>query len=181
MSALSLIAFITGTLGVWLTIKQSIWCWPFALVSVVTSTIEFYNERLFGDMTLQIFYFFAGIYGWYYWNKKKNEAFAVKKTDSKLIPYLVITTLVQAVLFYYLLIYFEGDKPVLDAVLTACSLTTTYMMTKKWVENWLFWVFIDATYVLLYVLKDMWLFALLNMIFTFIALYGWLKWRKTVS
>ena len=52
------------------------------------------------------------------------------------------------------------------------------MMTKKWVENWIIWVVIDASYIVLYGLKEMWLFAVLNLIFTVIAFYGWLKWRK---
>jgi len=181
MSLLSIIALITGTLGVWLTIKQSIWCWPFALTAVLTSIIEFYNVRLFGDMALQVFYFFAGVYGWIYWNEKQRESFLVKRMDVNLIPSLLAITILQAVAYYYLLIYFKGDRPFLDAVLTACSLTTTFMMTKKWVENWLLWVFIDATYILLYGLKEMWLFALLNLLFTIIAFYGWLKWRKEAS
>ncbi|WP_317899032.1 nicotinamide riboside transporter PnuC [Aurantibacillus circumpalustris] len=180
MSLLGIIALITGTLGVWLTIKQTIWCWPFALISVVTSIIEFYNERLFGDMALQIFYFFAGVYGWIYWTQKMNETFLVKKMNLRYIPLYILITVVQAVVYYYLLIYYKGDRPLLDSILTACSLTTTYMMTKKYVENWIIWVFIDATYILLYVLKDMWLFAVLNLIFTVIAFYGWLKWRKEV-
>lgn len=178
MSTLGIIALITGALGVWLTIKQSIWCWPFALISVVTSIIEFYHVRLYGDMALQVFYFFAGLYGWIYWNKKKDELFVVKHLDVHLIPQLMIVTILQSILYYYLLVYFKGDRPLLDAILTACSLTTTFMMTKKWVENWIIWVVIDASYIVLYGLKDMWLFAILNLIFTIIAFYGWLKWRK---
>jgi nicotinamide mononucleotide transporter len=82
--------------------------------------------------------------------------------------------------YYYLLVYFGGDRPLLDAILTATSLTATYMMTKKWVENWLAWTFIDGTYILLYGLKGMWLFCLLYFLFTIIAFFGYLKWRKTV-
>jgi len=80
-----------------------------------------------------------------------------------------------------LLIHFRGDRPLLDGILTAASLTATYMMTKKWVENWLAWVLIDATYVLLYGLKEMWLFGVLYLLFTGMALYGWIKWRRTAS
>ena len=66
------IALITGVLGVLLTIFESIWCWPTALVSVVISGATFFNQRLFGDFGLQIFYFISGIYGWIYWGKKKK-------------------------------------------------------------------------------------------------------------
>jgi nicotinamide mononucleotide transporter len=89
--------------------------------------------------------------------------------------------MLQAAVYYRLLIYFNGDRPFLDGILTAASLTATYMMTKKWVENWLAWVLIDVAYVLLYCLKDMWLFALLYFLFAAMALYGWIKWRKTAS
>lgn len=178
MPLLSIIALVTGTLGVWLTIKQTIWCWPFALIATLASIFEFYEARLFGDMSLQIFYFFAGVYGWIYWNKKQSENFEVKKINSKRIPVYLAATISQAVIYYFLLIYFKGDRPFLDAILTACSLTTTYMMTKKYVENWLIWVFIDATYILLYGLKEMWLFAILYLVFTVIAFYGWLKWKR---
>lgn len=179
MSVSGLVALVFGVLGVWLTIRQSIWCWPAGLVAVVVSILEFYNQRLYGDMSLQLVYFVAGVYGWIYWNKNKNNSFVITRTPVRLIPLLIGITVLQAAVYYYLLVFFKGDRPFLDSLLTACSLTATYMMTKKWLENWMTWVFIDATYVLLYGLKYMWLFAVLNLLFTIVALYGWLKWRKT--
>lgn len=181
MSVLGIIALISGALGVWLTIKQTIWCWPVSLISVLASILSFYEERLYGDMSLQVFYLAAGIYGWIYWKRNQAHAFVITGTDPKQAPVLIAVTVLQAVVYYLLLTWFKGDRPFLDALLTACSLTATYMMTKKWVENWLFWVFIDSAYVLLYSLKAMWLFAVLNLLFTIIAFYGWLKWRRTVS
>jgi nicotinamide mononucleotide transporter len=179
MSVLGIIAFISGTLGVWLTIKQSIYCWPMALLSVVAGGIDFYFSRLYGDMFLQIFYFFAGIYGWFYWNRNKGLAFDVKAVPLKWIPILLIVTGIQVVLYYYLLLYFNGARPLLDAILTASSLSTTYMMTKKWLENWLLWVLIDGTYILLYALTNLWLYGALYLIFACMAFYGWLSWKKT--
>ncbi len=176
-----MLAFFSGVLGVWLTIKENIWCWPLALLSVVISFIIFFNQRLYGDMGLQLVYFFAGVYGWVFWNQNRNKEFSVKKTNRAQIPFLIIVTAAQFVLYYYLLQYFRGDKPFLDALLTAGSLTATYMMTKKWVENWFVWVLIDGTYILLYGLKEMWWFCLLFLLFTVMAFYGWLKWRKQAS
>lgn len=170
-----------GALGVWLTIKQNIWCWFFALICVIASIVEFYNKRLFGDMSLQVFYFFAGVYGWVYWKKQQNEKFTVQKTPRTFIPVLLMATIAQSVLYYFLLLHFKGDQPLLDALLTACSLTATYMMTKKWVENWAAWVLIDGTYILLYGIKAMWSFALLYLLFTIMAYYGWQKWRKETA
>lgn len=170
--------FLTGSLGVWLTIKENVWCWPISLIAVVVCLVEFYTSKLYGDMGLQVVYFFAGIYGWIYWERNKHAVFLVKHMSLRLIPLLVIITVAQAVLYYYLLIYFNGDRPLVDGTLTACSLTVTYLMTKKWVENWLFWVIIDTAYVLLYAVKGLWFFAALSVIQTVLAFYGWLKWRK---
>lgn len=181
MSVLGLVALIFGAMGVWLTIKQTIWCWPVSLIAVISSIAEFYNERLYGDMALQIFYFFAGLYGWMYWNKNKNSDFKVAYIQFKHIPTLLIATGIQSLVFYFLLVRFHGDRPLFDAILTACSLTATYMMTKKWIENWATWVIIDGAYVLLYGIKHMWLFAVLYLLFSIMAFYGWIKWKKAAS
>ncbi len=180
MSILDSVALIFGVLGVLLTIKQSIWCWPFALISVLASFAEFFNQRLYGDMLLQVFYFFAGIYGWYFWKKNSNVTFTVKKINPKIVPLLLIVTALSSVILYFILNYFKGDKVILDSILTAFSLTATYMMTKKWIENWIAWIAIDFTYIILYGSKNMWLFAVLYFIFTLMAVYGFFKWKKIV-
>ncbi len=181
MSWLELIALISGVLGVWLTIKQNIWCWPTALISVVLSCIAFFEQRLYGDSALQVFYFVAGIYGWYFWNQKSQTHFEVSKMDLNKSPLYLAITIIQAIVYYFLLRFFKSDQVLFDAVLTACSLTATYMMTKKWLENWLIWVFIDSAYVFLYGIKHMYLFAILYAAFAAFAFYGWRKWKNNLA
>lgn len=180
MPIISIIALISGVLGVWLTIKQNIWCWPMALISVFTSSIEFFEQRLFGDMALQVIYFVAGIYGWYYWAKQKREVFLITRINPQYWSALLLITVFQSIVYYFLLSQWKGDKALWDSILTACSLTATYMMTKKWLENWFVWVIIDSAYVLLYFSKGMWLFALLYGIFAIVAFYGWRKWKTII-
>lgn len=175
-----LVVFLLGAAGVWLTIRESIWCWPVSLVAVIISIVIFFNSRLYGDMALQVFYFFAGVYGWFYWNQNKNQPFAVKPADRSQFPVLIGVTIAQSFLYYFLLIRFGGEQPLFDAVLTASSLTVTYMMTKKWVENWLLWVIIDTAYICLYCIKELWFLAALSLIMTVFAAYGFFKWRKTL-
>jgi len=177
MSILSILAFVFGLAGVWFTIQKSIWCWPLALVSVLASFIEFYQQKLFGDMGLQVFYFGAGIYGWYYWSKKQRQTFHVNHTPKGVWTLLFVLTLVQGIAYYFLLSTLRGDQALFDAVLTAASLTATFMMTKRWIENWLAWVIIDLAYVALYGIKNMWLFALLYFVFAGMAWYGWKQWK----
>lgn len=181
MSFWDIIALITGILGVILTIYERIWCWPMALISVIISTTAFYNERLFGDMSLNVFYFISGIYGWYYWNKHKKDNFFISHLPLKHIPFILITIAIQSILYYYILSYFKSDQVVFDSILTACSFTCTYLMTKKWLENWLFWVLIDGAYVFLYIIKEMPTYAILYTFFTLMAAYGFYSWKKQLQ
>ncbi len=181
MSLLGAIALISGVLGVLFTIMQRIWCWPLALISVVTSFLEFYEQRLYGDMALQGFYFVTGIYGWYYWKKNENKEFNVIHTPRTMWLFMFLATLIQSIIYYFLLKKLKGDQIEFDAILTACSITATFMMTKKWIENWAFWVLIDLAYVILYWKKEMPLFAVLYFVFTAMAAYGFYSWRTQRS
>ena len=175
------IALTTGVIGVLLTVFESIWCWPFALISVIISGITFYNQRLFGDFSLQIFYVLSSLYGWFYWNKQKSEVFIVTKIPVKYIFTLILSVFIQSVLYYYLLKHFKSDQILFDAILTSCSFTCTFMMTKKWIENWLFWVMIDLAYIFLYLMKDLPTYALLYGFFSLMALYGYYSWKKQLK
>ena len=172
------IALITGVLGVILTIFESIWCWPMALISVIISTLAFFKQHLYGDMSLNVFYFFSGIYGWYYWGKHKAITFKITRLPLKYIPLIVISIVVQSVLYYFILHHFKSDQVLFDSILTACSFTCTYLMTKKWLENWLLWVLIDGAYVFLYIIKEMPTYAILYTFFTLMAAYGYYAWKK---
>jgi nicotinamide mononucleotide transporter len=172
------IALLTGIAGVLLTIFESIWCWPIALISVVISGITFYNQRLFGDFGLQIFYLISGLYGWFYWNKKKGNTFIITKMPIKWVIPIALSILIQSIVYYYLLGYFKSDQIIFDAILTSCSFTCTFMMAKKWLENWILWVIIDAAYVFLYLIKDLPAYALLYGFFSLMALYGFYLWKK---
>lgn len=178
MTILSLIALVFGILGVVFTIRQSIWCWPLALVSVMASFAEFYKERLYGDMMLQVFYFVSGIYGWWFWERNRHKEFKVSFIPKLWVNYMLGLTILQAIVYYFVLLKFKGDKALFDACLTAASISATYMMTRKWIENWLAWVLIDLLYVVLYGVKHMWLFALLYLIFAAMAAYGFNLWKK---
>jgi len=110
MSIWDWIALLTGIAGVLLTIFESIWCWPLALMSVIISGTAFYNQRLFGDFGLQIFYFISGVYGWIYWHKKKVESFLVTKMPIKWIAPIIASIVIQSFIYYYLLSYFKSDQ-----------------------------------------------------------------------
>jgi nicotinamide mononucleotide transporter len=181
MTAWSIISLVFGTIGVWLTIRQTIWCWPFAIIATITSAIDFLNARLFGDMSLQLFYFVSGVYGWAFWRIKSKETFVVTHLPNYFIWLLIAVTLLQWLVYYFILNYFHGDSVIADAGLTAASVTATYMMTRKWLQNWWCWILIDVLYVLLYLYKGLYLYALLYFIFTAMSVYGAISWKHLLK
>lgn len=181
MPLLDWLALVFGVLGVVLTIRQNILCWPVSLVGVIISLVAFYQQRLFGDAALQIIYFIYGLFGWHQWYSADKSSFKISSIPPKLLALLLAFSLILFFGIYYLLVAIKGDNVFADAILTTLSLTTTYMMIKKWIENWLFWVVIDLAYVGLYLSKEMFLFSVLYFVFSVVALAGFYEWRKELK
>lgn len=178
MSELEWIAFIAGIAGVWLTIKENIYCWPTAMLSVIIYIFIFFKSKLYGDMALQLFYVAASIYGWFNWVKqKKNQKFYPGYLDNKTSIQFVVLTIIFFIPVYLILLRTDTDVPFIDAALTSFSLSNTWLMSKKKIENWLLWVAIDAVYVLLYIYKSLYLTSVLYAVFAGMALYGYYQWK----
>lgn len=181
MNWIDWIALLFGVLGVILTIFETIWCWLIALISVIIQAYTFYNAHLFGDFSLQIFYFFSGIYGWIYWNKNKLKPFKISNTPNNIWLFIIAGEVILTCVLYFILKQFKSDQIILDSILTAASLICTYLMTKKWVENWLLWIIIDLSYVYLYIIKQLPTYAILYLFFSLMAYYGYYTWRKKIK
>ncbi len=182
MSIWEWLGFVSGVLGVILTIRQHILCWPLAIVSVAVYTYVFFVSGLYGDMALQLFYLGSSIYGWWLWAKGKGmQEFVVFKMSEKIMLISVGLTAVLTVLFYFILKQTNTNVAFYDAFLTAVSLVTTWLMAKKYLENWIIWVFADCAYVFLYVFKELYLTAILYLIFAVLAALGYFQWKKKIT
>ena len=181
MNLLDWIGAIFGIIGVVLTIFQKIWTWPISIAALIISSISFFRAELFGDASLQFIYILQSFYGWKNWNEKENlKAEIAYHLPIKNILVLVIVTSIQAIIYYNILFYFNSSLPIIDAILTASSITTTYMMIKKWIEHWILWVVIDIAYVVLYIFKDLEPYAVQYFIFAILACYGFIQWKKVI-
>ena len=181
MNLVDWIGALLGILGVILTIYQKIACWPVSIVSVMVSSYSFYHAGLFGDSALQILYLFQSVYGWLIWKKneelKHTVAYHIPKNKTFFFTYF---TFGQAIAYYFILVNLNSTVALADALLTAASVTATYMMSKKWIESWILWILIDLSYIILYLEKDLTPYAIQYFIFTLLALNGFLQWRKVL-
>ena len=183
-SALEIIGFITGVLGVWLTIRRKILCFPIGIINVLIYAYLFQSEkvRLYADALLQIIYLILLVYGWMVWNRSKNEKEEIRTVFILLAKKLVIIGVLSTIaLGVFLSHYTNASLPYLDAILTIISLIAQWMIAKKMIENWLLWIVVNTIYIPLYVYKGLAFTSILYLLFLILAINGWYNWRKVKS
>jgi len=186
-SWIELIGVLTGFICVWLAAINNIWNWPVAIISVAIYIYVFYNYQLYADMGLQIYFLITSIYGWYFWSKKSVAEIKIPVTminKKQIIISVIITVVVTPVLGYTLvtlspiLHYKPAAYPYLDSFCTTCSLIAQVYLTRKILENWLIWIFVDIIYVGVYLAKHLQPTAILFFAYIPVALLGYIDWRK---
>lgn len=176
-------AVITGIIYVILAARENVWCWSFGIVSAALwsyAAFDFYD--LYVDAILQLYYVFVGVYGWVQWDKKNNTEQELKIQTLPIqqhIIYIIIGLGLTFIVGYFFDKYTPAAATYTDAFTTVFALFTTYLVTQKILENWLYWIVIDSVYIYLYGIRGGYLFALLNVIFVLVAIIGFVRWRKT--
>jgi nicotinamide mononucleotide transporter len=180
---LEVFAVILSIAGVWLTAKEKIITWPVGIISCAVYAYIFFNDALYGDSSLQVFYVLISFYGWYEWmyGGEKDDTLHVSAASLKTLAVLLILCIPGTLLIRMLLSLTNSNTPYLDSITTALSLAATWMMAKKLIENWLVWILTDLIYVGLYVIKHLYLTSLLYFIFTLLAVYGYYVWKKQMK
>ena len=176
--------FITALVYVILAAIENVWCWLFGILSSILSVYLCYTGNLFLESGLQVFYVIMGIYGWYEWLKGSEQNRELKIVSFSLlknIPIFSIGCIIWIILGLLSSNYSTQAMPFLDGFITAFSVVATWMTAKKIIENWLYWIIIDALAIVLYASRDFYLIALLYIIYTLIALAGYLKWKNKLN
>jgi nicotinamide mononucleotide transporter len=181
---IEVIAAVLGLVGVWLTAKQYIWCWPVGLVCVILSAYVFFTARLYADVVLQCFYFVMTLYGWYYWifgGKKKYEVPVRRIRRTELIIILLIGMVSNAIMGYIFARYTNAAYPYWDSFVTVWGIIGTWAMAKKIIEHWIMWIIIDLNCTAIYFFKELYAFTPQYFVFTLLAVYGYMEWKKELK
>jgi nicotinamide mononucleotide transporter len=184
MNAFEAVGVVAGALGVWLTTRQSIWCWPVGLVSVSAFIVVFGQARLYANMGLQAVYVIACLYGWYAWLHGGRDHDGLRVTrmpPGRKLAAGLLGTGFAVVLGLTLHNHTNAALPFLDSFLTAFSLVAQWLQTRKWIEAWLVWVAVDVLYVGMYILQGLLPTAGLYAVFLILAALGWRAWRASMG
>jgi nicotinamide mononucleotide transporter len=175
-----LAGFLTGALCVWLLIRQNIWNWPIGIANNIVYVIVFYKSGLYADSGLQFVYMAIAFYGWWNWlhgGVNHSELNANRATSSTLLGYTGVAGAVTAIL-YWILRHTPSTVPFADGLTTALFLTAQFMMSRKLVENWWFWIVGDVLVIGLYIYKNLYLTSALYLVFLAMSIAGLVEWRR---
>ncbi|HEV2343893.1 MAG TPA: nicotinamide riboside transporter PnuC [Actinocrinis sp.] len=175
-----LLGFVTGAVGVWLTVRANIWNFPVGLANNLFFLVLFWAARLYADAALQIVYLGFGVFGWWEW-LHGGERWS-RRVMARARPWVVWTLAGLAVPVTWILTIVltraNDIAPFWDALTTALSLAAQWLLNLKLFENWFFWMTADVVYVPLYFVKALYLTAIVYVIFLGLCVAGMRAWRR---
>ncbi|MFI0491271.1 nicotinamide riboside transporter PnuC [Flavobacterium sp.] len=183
---LEITAVFFGLFSVWYAKKDDILVFPTGLVSTFIYAYLLWQWNLLGDSMINVYYFVMSIYGWYHWTRKNGDVdefpISIMTNKEKVMAIIIFI----ATLFFVIIVYLYFNKftswySYLDTILTAIFFVGMWLMAKRKIENWIFWILGDLLSIPLYFAKGYTFTSLQYLVFTIIAVYGYLEWKKILN
>jgi len=173
---------ISGLIYLYFSVRQIIWLWPVGIISSLLYILVFFNAKFYAGMSLQVYYFFISIYGWYYWyravNSGSNKLRIIRASYSELTVFVLIVIFLTFIIGYGLDNYTDSPIPYWDAFTTSGSIMATWMLARKYLEHWLFWIVIDLVALGTYLYRNLYATVVLFIVYTTMAFIGYNSWKK---
>jgi nicotinamide mononucleotide transporter len=175
-----LAGFLTTWVGIWLTTKRLLICWPVVLAADIFYLAVFYEARLYSDALLQVFFIVFTLYGWWNWWQGIREEGEVRVVPLSVSGWLagLAAGAVGAMLLGGMMVRIGAALPHLDAALTSYSLVASWWQARKHSANWWMWIVIDTVYIGEYLYKNLVLTAVLSVGLVVLAVLGLRDWRR---
>jgi nicotinamide mononucleotide transporter len=177
---LEVVAFVLSIAMVVCNIRVNVIGWPLAIASSLLYVLLFWNSRLYGDASLQLFFAAVAAWGWWQWLRGTDEeghALRVRNLGGHgRIWVLVAIAIAWPATALFLSRLTDTDVPWWDAFPTATSVVGQWLLGRKYVENWPTWIVVDVVGAALFAYKGLWLTTLLYLVFVAMAFVGWRSW-----
>ena len=177
-------AVVLAILYLVLAVKQNILCWVCGIISSVLYFFIMHSAGLYMEAYLQIFYVFMGFYGWSQWKTKTSNTsnFVVNTWNKSQHLFVTSMVLMLSIISATMLRFFtDAALPFLDALVTWGAVVATYMVAKKLLENWIYWLVIDSISIFLFISRGLFPTAFLFGIYIIIIIYGYRSWSKKLQ
>lgn len=181
---LEVFAVVTGLLYVLFAIKGNILLWVFGIVSSGLYVWIFFHTGIYAYSLLYVYYVAIGFYGWYNWRKNETRTEdgaknMIRKTPGLYLMICLVATVILTLPIYFVLREFtQSDMPFTDAAMTSAGMVATWMLTQKYIEQWLFWIIIDVVSCGAMIFKELYPSAGLFLVYAIMAVAGYMQWNK---
>lgn len=181
MSPIEIAAFVLGVANVILVVRRSLWNYPFGLAMVTLYAWIFAEAKLYSDAILQGFFFAVQLYGWANWARSKADAGEVRvgrlgaAERGAWLAGIVVATLAWGAAMHR---FTDAALPWWDAAVAITSVAAQILLSRRRIENWVLWIAVDLMAIGLYAAKDLWLTAVLYVIFLALSVWGLIDWRR---
>ncbi len=179
---LEILAVIFGFFSVWFSKNNNVLVFPTGLVNTSIFVYLLFKWELLGDMIINAYYFIVSIYGWYYWTRKNNEEYTpitkINISEKKFISLIAILSCLFVSLMYSYFDKWSGVVSYIDILTTSIFFVGMWLMAKRKIESWIYWIIGDIISVPLYLYKGLAFTSFQYFIFTFIAIAGYYKWKN---
>ncbi len=180
---LEIFAVFFGFLSVWFSKNNNVLVFPTGLINTSIFVYLLFKWELLGDMIINAYYFVVSIYGWYYWTRKNsnNDYTPISKVnynDQKIILVISILSAIFVSLMYTVFNKWSGVVSYIDILTTSIFFAGMWLMARRKIESWIFWIIGDIISTPLYLYKGLTFTSFQYFIFTFIAIAGYYKWKS---
>lgn len=179
------LAFALSLAMVLCNLRVNAWAWPLAISSSILFGLLLANTGLYGVAALQVVFVVLAFWGWSQWLRGRHnpeQAIRVRKlTRQGVTNALVIMVVLWAACGYLLDHITDSSMPYFDAFPTAASVVGQWMLARKNVENWPVWLVVNVLSAALFASQNLWLSALLYVLFSVLSVLGWREWLKLAA
>jgi nicotinamide mononucleotide transporter len=183
---IDIIGLVLGLLYLWLEYRANIWLWAVGIIMPIVNSYLLFAKGLYADFGMEFYYVVIAIYGYYCWrwgNKTdKGTELPITHYKSRHVVASIMTGLVLwGGIYWFLKYHTNSTVPILDSFTTSLSAVAMWALARKYLEQWLLWLVVDAVSCGLYIYKGIPFRACLYGLYTVIAVLGYLKWKKMVA
>ena len=183
---LEIVAVFFGFLSVWFSKQNKVLVFPTGMISTVIFVYLLLKWQLLGDMMINAYYFIMSVYGWYIWTRKVDDTHVTPISTMSFNEKKISIAIFLATLLFVYLVYQSFDKwtswvAYVDTITTAIFFVGMWLMARRKLENWIFWIIGDIISVPLYFYKGFTFTSLQYLGFTFIAIFGYIAWKKSIN
>ena len=178
-------AIIFGLFSVWYAKKNNIWVFPTGIINTAIYVYLLWKWSLLGDMMINFYYVVMSIYGWYHWTRKKGDVveFPISRMNTyekKVSAVIFVLTIGFVVAVYTFFDKFTHWTSYVDTLVTGIFFVGMWLMARRKIENWILWIIGDIISIPMYFVKGYSFTSIQYLIFTIIAIFGYLEWKRTL-